>query len=64
MITPVQIHKEKLSKVYVTLMGTRKILILGSQVNLEDRYTQAIRNAEINVIIGAKLAKHLLGNKM
>lgn len=45
-------------------MGTRKILILGSQVNLEDRYTQAIRNAEINVIIGAKLAKHLLGNKM
>ena len=49
---------------YVTLMGTGKILILDSQVNLEDRYTQAIRNAEINVIISAKLAKHLLGNKM
>lgn len=48
----------------VTLMGTRKIVMLGQQVNLEDRYTQAIRNAEINVMIGAKLAKHLLGNKM
>ena len=48
---------------YVTLMGTGKILILDSQVNLEDRYTQAIRNAVINVIISAILAKHLLGNK-
>lgn len=40
------------------------MLKLGSDMNLNDRYNQAIKNAKMNGIIDAKLAKILLGNKM
>lgn len=44
--------------------GTRKMLKLGSKVNWKDRDNQAIRNAEMNVIIIAKRAEILSGNKI